>query len=196
MATTAPQPPAKASPPSAPRRISLALQGGGSHGAFTWGVLDRLLEDERLEIAAVSGTSAGAMNAAALAAGHAQGGRQGARRALDKFWHSTAQQALLSPMRRTPLDRLLGRWNRVQCFALSGTYRSQKKACGKARLAAHAGGLGKRRNAAASLFLAARRASAAQRRCAGKPWVGGWVRVAPPPLQYVAVQQLQRPVNP
>ena len=111
MATTAPQPPAKASPPSAPRRISLALQGGGSHGAFTWGVLDRLLEDERLEIAAVSGTSAGAMNAAALAAGHAQGGRQGARRALDKFWHSTAQQALLSPMQRTPLDRLLGRWN-------------------------------------------------------------------------------------
>ena len=111
MATTAPQPPAKASPPSAPRHISLALQGGGSHGAFTWGVLDRLLEDERLEIAAVSGTSAGAMNAAALAAGHAQGGRQGARRALDKFWHSTAQQALLSPMQRTPLDRLLGRWN-------------------------------------------------------------------------------------
>ena len=50
-----------------PKRINLALQGGGSHGAFTWGVLDRLLEDERLEIEGISGTSAGAMNAGALA---------------------------------------------------------------------------------------------------------------------------------
>ena len=93
-----------------PPLLSLALQGGGAHGAYTWGVLDRLLE-AGIRIDGISGTSAGAMNAAALAAGHAQGGRQGARRALDKFWHSTAQQALLSPMRRTPLDRLLGRWN-------------------------------------------------------------------------------------
>ena len=66
--------------------INLALQGGGSHGAFTWGVLDRLLQDETLNIAAVSGTSAGALNAAVMATGWAAGGRQGARQALAAFW--------------------------------------------------------------------------------------------------------------
>ena len=73
-----------------PRRISLALQGGGAHGAFTWGVLDRLLEEPRLVIEAISGTSAGAMNAAALAAGYAAGGAEGARRALERFWLTTS----------------------------------------------------------------------------------------------------------
>jgi len=68
------------------QKIDLALQGGGSHGAFTWGVLDRLLEDETLEISAISGTSAGAMNAVALAAGLMEGGRAGARAALKRFW--------------------------------------------------------------------------------------------------------------
>ncbi|MBR9762926.1 MAG: patatin-like phospholipase family protein [Rhodobacteraceae bacterium] len=68
------------------KRINLALQGGGAHGAFTWGVLDRLLEDESLEIAAISGTSAGAMNGAALKAGWAKNGREGARAELDWFW--------------------------------------------------------------------------------------------------------------
>jgi NTE family protein len=68
------------------KRINLALQGGGAHGAFTWGVLDRLLEDERLEIAAISGASAGAMNGAALKAGMATGGRDGAKENLDWFW--------------------------------------------------------------------------------------------------------------
>ncbi|MBL0919242.1 MAG: patatin-like phospholipase family protein [Hydrogenophaga sp.] len=72
--------------PPTHQRIDLALQGGGSHGAFTWGVLDRLLEDEGLEIAAISGTSAGAMNAVALAAGLMEGGREGARTALRRFW--------------------------------------------------------------------------------------------------------------
>lgn len=67
-------------------RINLALQGGGAHGAFTWGVLDRLLQEEGIEIAAVSGTSAGALNAAALKAGLVQGGRAGARRALESVW--------------------------------------------------------------------------------------------------------------
>ena len=62
--------------------ISLALQGGGAHGAFTWGVLDRLLDDERLEIEAISGTSAGAMNAAVVADGLAEGGRRGGNRAV------------------------------------------------------------------------------------------------------------------
>ena len=64
---------------SSTKRVNLALQGGGSHGAFTWGVLDRLLEDGRLELAAVSGTSAGAMNAVALADGWVRGGTEGAR---------------------------------------------------------------------------------------------------------------------
>lgn len=67
-------------------RINLALQGGGAHGAFTWGVLDRLLQEKGIEIAAISGTSAGALNAAALKAGLVQGGRAGARRALEKVW--------------------------------------------------------------------------------------------------------------
>ena len=69
-----------------PKRINLALQGGGAHGAFTWGVLDRLLEDDGIEIAAISGTSAGALNGAALKAGMAMGGRQGARDNLDWLW--------------------------------------------------------------------------------------------------------------
>lgn len=68
------------------KRINLGLQGGGAHGAFTWGVLDRILEDDRIEIAAISGTSAGALNGAALKAGMLKGGRDGARENLDWFW--------------------------------------------------------------------------------------------------------------
>lgn len=67
-------------------RINLALQGGGAHGAFTWGVLDRLLEEEDIEIEGISATSAGAMNAAALKHGWIEDGRAGARRTLDEFW--------------------------------------------------------------------------------------------------------------
>lgn len=69
------------------KRINLALQGGGAHGAFTWGVLDRLLQEKDIEIAAISGTSAGALNGAALKAGYSQGGLQGARVLLDRIWH-------------------------------------------------------------------------------------------------------------
>ncbi|MGY3619245.1 patatin-like phospholipase family protein [Bradyrhizobium sp. USDA 10063] len=90
--------------------IDLALQGGGSHGAFAWGVLDRLLEERWLEIAAISGTSAGAMNAAVLADGWAEGGAQGAREALDRYWRRVARAAAFSPLQRSPLDRLLVRW--------------------------------------------------------------------------------------
>ena len=90
--------------------VDLALQGGGAHGAFSWGVLDRLLEEPWLEIEAISGTSAGAMNAAVLADGHAAGGAEGARQALERFWSAVSRAALLSPLRRTPLDVLLGRW--------------------------------------------------------------------------------------
>src|SRR2546423_1783219 len=90
--------------------IDLALQGGGSHGAFTWGVLDRLLEESWLQIEAISGTSAGAMNAAVLADGWLEGGADGARRALDEFWQRVAKAAALSPLQRSMLDRLMGRW--------------------------------------------------------------------------------------
>ncbi|MBB5391932.1 MULTISPECIES: patatin-like phospholipase family protein [unclassified Herbaspirillum] len=68
--------------------VSLALQGGGSHGAFTWGVLDRLLEDGRLEFEGISGASAGAMNAVVMTQGYVQDGREGARAALERFWTS------------------------------------------------------------------------------------------------------------
>ncbi len=105
--------PAEASATLPPARlpVDLALQGGGSHGAFTWGVLDRLLEeDERLLIEAISGTSAGAMNAAVLASGFATGGVAGARVALERFWRSVSRAAMLSPLQRGPIDILLGRW--------------------------------------------------------------------------------------
>lgn len=68
------------------RTVNLALQGGGAHGAFTWGALDRLLEEEEIEIEGISATSAGAMNAAALKHGWVLGGREGAREWLDTFW--------------------------------------------------------------------------------------------------------------
>lgn len=90
------------------KRIDLALQGGGSHGALTWGVLDRLLEDERLEIDGISGTSAGAMNAVVLADGLHRGGRDGARDALHTFWKAVSDAARFSPIQRTPWDRLMG----------------------------------------------------------------------------------------
>ena len=68
------------------RRINIALQGGGAHGAFTWGVVDRLLQEDEIEIAGISGTSAGALNGAAIKAGMIHGGRQGARDNLAWFW--------------------------------------------------------------------------------------------------------------
>ncbi|WP_297773152.1 patatin-like phospholipase family protein [uncultured Roseovarius sp.] len=90
--------------------INLALQGGGAHGAFTWGVLDYLLEDGRLRIAGVSGTSAGAMNAVALADGYTRAGPEGARAALDHFWQSMSGSVRHSPLQRTPVDRMTGNW--------------------------------------------------------------------------------------
>ena len=90
--------------------MDLALQGGGAHGAFTWGVLDRLLEEPGLRIEGISGTSAGAMNAAVLADGHAAGGPQGARTALEDFWRRVSRGALFSPFQRSLLDVLMGRW--------------------------------------------------------------------------------------
>ncbi|HSS65015.1 MAG TPA: patatin-like phospholipase family protein [Gammaproteobacteria bacterium] len=81
------------------RTINLALQGGGAHGAFTWGVLDRLLEEARLRVEGISGTSAGAMNAVVFAHGLTAGGREGAREALARLWASVADQlSTLSPV--------------------------------------------------------------------------------------------------
>ena len=104
---------------SAPRRpaarrepllIDLALQGGGAHGAFTWGVLDRLLEEDWLTVDGISGTSAGAMNTAVMASGHALGGAEGARAALETFWQAVSASGKYSLVRRGPLDMLTGRW--------------------------------------------------------------------------------------
>jgi NTE family protein len=94
-----------------PVLIDLALQGGGSHGAFTWGVVDRLLEEPWLQIAGISGTSAGAMNAAVLAHGWMEGQAGGAREALAKYWRAVSRAAAFSPLQRSPLDRMLGRWS-------------------------------------------------------------------------------------
>ena len=89
----------------------MALQGGGAHGAFTWGVLDRLFDDGRLEIEAISGTSAGAMNAVVAADGMMHNGYEGARRALRSFWKAVSVFALPSPYKRTFYDIITGNWN-------------------------------------------------------------------------------------
>ena len=90
--------------------VDLALQGGGSHGAFTWGVLDRLLDESWLQIDGISGTSAGAMNAAVLVDGYEKEGSKGAQAALEQFWRHVSYAARFSPIRRSPMDVLLGRW--------------------------------------------------------------------------------------
>jgi NTE family protein len=95
---------------SPPLQLDLALQGGGAHGAFTWGVLDRLLQDETLEIAGVSGTSAGAMNAVALAAGLSAGGREGARASLRRFWLRVGEAAASLPQGNPWLAPALVPW--------------------------------------------------------------------------------------
>ncbi|MBO0733377.1 MAG: patatin-like phospholipase family protein [Methylocapsa sp.] len=101
---------ANTSPQRDPVLVDLALQGGGAHGAFTWGVLDRLLEEPWLRIDGISGTSAGAMNAAVLIDGFVKGGAGGARAALKKFWRRISDAARFSPFQRGPLDIVLGRW--------------------------------------------------------------------------------------
>lgn len=93
------------------KRVNLALQGGGSHGAFTWGVLDAILSEERIEIEAISGTSAGAMNAVVVASGLMEDGREGAKKALRRFWKAVSQTAVFRLIRPSLLDRLSGGWN-------------------------------------------------------------------------------------
>jgi NTE family protein len=91
--------------PAGEKCINLALQGGGSHGAFTWGVLDRLLEEPRLSYEGITATSAGAFNAVALADGLAAGGREGARKALRTYWHRVAELSSQGIFRPSPLDK-------------------------------------------------------------------------------------------
>jgi NTE family protein len=91
------------------KTVNLALQGGGAHGAFTWGVLDRLLEDERIVLDGVSATSAGAMNGAALIYGLADGGRDGARELLRRFWQRISESARYTIFQPTPFDRMFGK---------------------------------------------------------------------------------------
>jgi NTE family protein len=92
--------------PAAVKTVNLALQGGGAHGAFAWGVLDRLLEDERIAFEGVSATSAGAMNGTVLAYGLAEGGRDGAKKALASFWRRIAHVGMVSPLQPSWWDRV------------------------------------------------------------------------------------------
>lgn len=90
------------------KSIAIGMQGGGSHGAFTWGVLDYLLEDGRLNIEGASGTSAGGMNCLALAQGLAEGGREGARKSLHRYWKVLSEKSKKIGMAPTPLDNFVG----------------------------------------------------------------------------------------
>jgi NTE family protein len=94
-----------------PKKINIALQGGGSHGAYAWGVLDRLLEEESLHIDGIVGTSAGAMNAAVMAYGLAKGGHAGARAALTNFWRKIADAAKHGPLQPSLIDKMIGNGN-------------------------------------------------------------------------------------
>lgn len=103
---TQPKPAARAKPNQKP--INIALQGGGAHGAFAWGVLDKIIEDGRLEIEAVSATSAGAMNAVVMAWGISQGGNEGGREKLTEFWTEISRAGeFYSPIRTHPWEKLL-----------------------------------------------------------------------------------------
>lgn len=99
--------------PHAQKAVSLALQGGGSHGAFTWGVLDALLEDGRLAVEAISAASAGAMNAVMMVQGWLEGGIDGARSALETFWRRASLDGALSPTQRALLGLMLGFWSKA-----------------------------------------------------------------------------------
>ncbi len=94
--------------PVGQKSINLALQGGGAHGAFTWGVLDRLAEDERIMVDGISATSAGAMNAVVFTYGWSEGGRNGARQALTNFWRRISHAAAMGPLQPSWFDKVTG----------------------------------------------------------------------------------------
>jgi NTE family protein len=93
------------------KSLNIALQGGGSHGAFTWGVLDKIFEDGRIWIEAISGTSAGAMNAVVAAQGMYDGGGPGARAELERFWRAVSKSGEKSIIRSNPIDKMQGNWS-------------------------------------------------------------------------------------
>jgi len=93
------------------KSVNLALQGGGAHGAFTWGVLDQIFADGRIWIDSISGTSAGAMNAAVAAMGMYEGGGEGARIELERFWQTVSRAGAHSPFKSTPLDQAAQNWS-------------------------------------------------------------------------------------
>lgn len=109
--------------PRAEKVVSLALQGGGAHGAFTWGVLDRLLEDGRLAVEAISGASAGAMNAVVMSDGWLAGGPDGARQGLEAFWRHVSLDGHLSAPQRRIFDVFLDMWSPVASSALFDFWR-------------------------------------------------------------------------
>jgi NTE family protein len=92
------------------KTVNLALQGGGSHGAYTWGALDAFAEDERIEISGISGASAGTMNAVVFASGMSEGGREGARAKMEEFWLSVSSEGSLAPFQRRWIDKALAAW--------------------------------------------------------------------------------------
>lgn len=96
---------------AAHKGVNIALQGGGAHGAFTWGVLDRFFEDDRIWIDAISGTSAGAMNAVVAAHGMHENGAEGARLRLAEFWRAVSDAAQSSPIQRSLWARMTGSWS-------------------------------------------------------------------------------------
>lgn len=93
------------------KKLDLALQGGGAHGAYTWGVIDRLLDDERIEIDGICGTSAGAMNGVCTVYGLKKGGRNMAKHLLVKFWHKISEAGKLSPLQPTWFDKMMSPGN-------------------------------------------------------------------------------------
>lgn len=102
------------------KTINLALQGGGAHGAFTWGVMDKLIEDGRLRIDGLCGTSAGAMNAVVYAYGNMIGGASGARQALRDFWKTISDTArIMSPLQQAPWEAWTANWNMDTSFSFN-----------------------------------------------------------------------------
>lgn len=98
--------------PGGSKKINIAIQGGGAHGAFAWGILDKILEDNRLDIEGICATSAGSMNAVAMAYGRMHGGYEGARQMLETFWKKISEVgATFSPIKTVPWDLFNTSWN-------------------------------------------------------------------------------------
>ena len=94
------------------KRMNIAIQGGGAHGAFAWGILDRILEDGRIDIEGICATSAGSMNAVTMAYGRMMNGYDGAREHLEAFWRRiSAYGTVLSPVKSNPLLAMADQWN-------------------------------------------------------------------------------------